>query len=63
LHWAPGIASSLKRRAAISTRWLGDDAVWHPHAGADPIVQQADVDIEPGQAPTDEANFSLIWSA
>ena len=33
LHWAPGNASATKRRAALSTRWLGDDATWYPHAG------------------------------
>lgn len=63
LHWAPGNASASKRRAAISTRWLGDDVVWHPHVGADPTVQQSDVAIQPGQAPIDEENFPLIWSA
>ena len=61
LHWAPGNASLDKRRAAISTRWLGDDAIWSPHAGADPTIQQKDVSIEPGQRPEDEANFPLLW--
>ena len=61
LHGAPGNASAQNRRAAISTRWLGDDAVWHPHTGADPTVQQKDVAIKPGQKPVDEENFPLIW--
>lgn len=62
LHWAPGNKSQTKRRAAISTRWLGDDAVWHPHPGADPTIEQKDVCIEPGQWPEDEENFPLIWA-
>lgn len=62
LHWAPGNASYTKRRAAMSTRWLGDDVVWHPHAGADPIVQQKDVSVQPGEPPIDEENFPLIWT-
>lgn len=63
LHWAPGNASTNKRRAAISTRWLGDDAVWHPHPGADPTIKQDDVLIEPGKPPVDEDYFPLIWEA
>lgn len=61
LHWAPGNASQTKRRAALSTRWLGDDAIWHPHSGADPTITADDVAIEPGSSPTDESYFPLLW--
>ena len=63
LHGAQGNSSSDQRRAAISTRWLGDDAIWHPHAGSDPTVKQEDVAILPGQAPLDDAVFPEIWHA
>ncbi len=60
LHGAPGNASERQRRAAISTRWLGDDAVWHPHEAADPIVTQQDVSIAPGDAPRDDKVFPCV---
>tara|TARA_R110002110_G_scaffold413729_1_gene641626 strand:+ start:116429 stop:117271 length:843 start_codon:yes stop_codon:yes gene_type:complete len=62
LHGAPGNASSDQRRAAISTRWLGDNATWQPHAGADPTVTQDDVCIQPGEPPHDDKVFPCIWS-
>jgi ectoine hydroxylase-related dioxygenase (phytanoyl-CoA dioxygenase family) len=61
LHWAPGNSSLHQRRAAISTRWLGDDAVWHPHPGADPTVTQDDVSLSPGEPVHDENVFPLVW--
>ena len=61
LHWAPGNNSSTQRRAAISTRWLGDDAVWHPHPGADPTVTQDDVSLEPGAPAHDDGVFPVVW--
>ncbi len=61
LHGAGGNHSPTQRRAAMSTRWLGDDAVWHPHAGADPTVNPADVAVQPGATPSDEKFFPLIW--
>ena len=61
LHWAPGNSSLSSRRAAISTRWLGDDAVWFPHPGADPTIQEEDIHIEPGQPPADEQVFPRLW--
>lgn len=63
LHGARGNASSNQRRAAISTRWLGDNAIWQPHKGADPTVKQQDVAIQPGEAPHDDNVFPLIWCA
>lgn len=61
LHGARGNASEEKRRAALSTRWLGDNAIWQPHPGSDPIVTQERVSIEPGEAPHDDDVFPLIW--
>ncbi len=63
LHWAGGNASSSQRRIAISTRWLGDDAVWHPHEGADPTVNPNDVRIEAGQSPADDQYFPVVYPA
>ena len=63
LHGARGNSSPNMRRAAISTRWLGDDAIWYPHAGADPIVGKDDVCVKPGQAPLDDDVFPQLWSA
>jgi ectoine hydroxylase-related dioxygenase (phytanoyl-CoA dioxygenase family) len=62
LHGAPGNASE-RRRVALSTRWLGDDARWAPHPGCDPTVTQADVSTAPGEHPNDDDRFPLVWSA
>ena len=61
LHWAPGNSSPTQRRAAISTRWLGDDAIWFPHDGADPTVTQKDVSVQPGDLARDDKVFPLVW--
>ncbi|HXV62726.1 MAG TPA: phytanoyl-CoA dioxygenase family protein [Vicinamibacteria bacterium] len=50
------------RRAALSTRWLGDDAVWKPHPAADPTVRQQDVSIEPGSLAQDDERFPIVWT-
>jgi ectoine hydroxylase-related dioxygenase (phytanoyl-CoA dioxygenase family) len=62
LHGAGGNASLDTRRAAISTRWLGDNAIWHPHPGADPIVGPDDVSVKPGEAPHDDKVFPEIYT-
>ena len=61
LHGAPGNASSSKRRAALSTRWLGDNATWYPHQGSDPIVTQEHVRLKPGDYPADDAVVPVVW--
>lgn len=61
LHWAPGNASSDHRRAAISTRWLGDDVTWNPHPGADPTVTEDDVSLKPGDPVHDDGVFPVVW--
>ncbi|MBR12682.1 MAG: phytanoyl-CoA dioxygenase [Acidimicrobiaceae bacterium] len=49
------------RRVALSTRWLGDDAVWHPHPGCDPTVTQDDTVAVPGEYPADDDRFPTGW--
>ncbi len=61
LHGARGNRSGIERRAAISTRWLGDDAVWHPHDGADPTVNPDQVSVKPGDYPADDRLFPCLW--
>ena len=63
LHGAPGNASTTKRRAALSTRWLGDDSIWQPHPGADPTVTQNHVCVEPGNYPSDDNVFPCCWTS
>lgn len=48
------------RRAAISWRWLGDDAFWAPTVGSDPIIGAEDTLLEPGDLITDDAVFPLV---
>jgi ectoine hydroxylase-related dioxygenase (phytanoyl-CoA dioxygenase family) len=61
VHGSPG-NTGAGRRVALSTRWLGDDAVWHPHPGCDPTVTQADTTSVPGEYPADDDRFPLGWS-
>jgi ectoine hydroxylase-related dioxygenase (phytanoyl-CoA dioxygenase family) len=60
LHGARGNGGA-KRRVALSTRWLGDDARWAPHPGSDPTVRQNDVSIAPGEYPADDDRFPEAW--
>lgn len=60
LHGAPGNTQADKRRVAFSTRWLGDDAVWHPHEGADPTVDPDTVRVDAGRPPHDDEWFPLV---
>ena len=62
VHGSPG-NSGTQRRTALSTRWLGDDAVWAPHPGCDPSVTQDDTTAIPGEYPADDNRFPLGWSA
>ena len=62
LHGAPGNAGT-KRRAALSTRWLGDDVTWYPHPGSDPTVTDDDTSVESGEYPGDDKHFPLVYSA
>lgn len=61
VHGAPGNAGD-NRRVALSTRWLGDDTTWHPHPGCDPMVGQQHTTSTPGEYPSDDDRFPVIWS-
>lgn len=62
VHSSRGNASKTRRRLALSTRWLGDDAIWKPRAGADPIVSQEHVRIQPGElCAGDPERFPLVF--
>ena len=56
-----GPNDGMNRRAAISWRWLGDDAVWAPKVGADPIIRDEDTTLEEGDLITDDRVFPLIY--
>ena len=60
LHGAPGNAGNL-RRVALSTRWLGDDALWSPRPNSDPSVRQEHTTVQPGQYPADDDRFPVVW--
>lgn len=62
IHGAGVNQTTDRRRVALSTRWLGDDAVWDPRPGVDPIITQEHVNIHPGEFAQDEA-FPLVWQA
>ena len=61
IHGAPPNCGA-GRRVALSTRWLGDDATWFPHAGCDPTVTQDDTSAVPGEYPDDDERFPLVFS-
>ena len=61
VHASHGNKSPNRRRVALSTRWLGDDAVWDPRPGTDPIVTQDDVSIESGSPANDDWAFPIAW--
>ena len=61
VHTSHGNNSKDRRRVALSTRWLGDDALWDPRPGTDPIVTQDDVSIAPGSKANDDKAFPLVY--
>lgn len=61
VHGSRENAASDQRRAAVSVRYLGDDARWDPRPGTDPIVTAEQVSIRPGDPPHDDAYFPLVW--
>lgn len=62
IHTSHGNHSPSQRRIALSTRWLGDDAIWDPRPGTDPIVTQDGVSVAPGSLANDDKAFPLIYS-
>lgn len=49
------------RRAAISWRWLGDDAIWTPRTGGDPIIREEETRLRFGDPITDDVVFPPIY--
>jgi len=58
-----GPNAGANRRAAISWRWLGDDAFWAPTVGSDPIVGPDDTVLSPGEPITDDEVFPLVYTS
>ncbi len=63
IHGAAENNDMSQRRAAMSVRYVGDDARWDPRPGTDPIVSQEHVSIQPGDPPHDDQRFPLVWRA
>ena len=63
VHGARQNRDSALRRAALSIRYVGDDATWDPRDGTDPIVTAERVGVEPGQPPRNEEWFPTVWTA
>lgn len=61
VHSAAGNADPEHKRAAVSVRYVGDDARWDPRPGTDPIVTQDKVSINPGDPPTDDKWFPQVY--
>ena len=57
-----GPNNGSSRRSAIAWRWLGDDAVWAPKFGADPIIKPNQVSLRPNDRPDDGQWFPIIAS-
>ena len=63
IHGSKDNSGGRDRRAAISVRYVGDDARWDPRPGTDPIVTAEQVSIRPGDPPHDDVHFPLVWNA
>lgn len=63
VHGAKQNKDTSRRRAALSIRYIGDDARWNPTEGTDPIVTQERVGVNPGEAPRNDKWFPKVWSA
>jgi ectoine hydroxylase-related dioxygenase (phytanoyl-CoA dioxygenase family) len=59
VHGASGNRSQSQRRAAISVRYLGEDAVWDPRPATMPLPGQPS--YPPGTPLTDEQRFPIVW--
>jgi len=62
-HASGGNRSKTQRRIALSTRWLGEDAIWDPRKGVDDaIFNVCDVSrLKPGAPPDDGQVFRVVW--
>ena len=63
VHGSTVNVNSERRRAAVSVRYVGDDARWDPRPGTDPIVTADKVSIAPGEPPHDDTWFPEVWRA
>lgn len=63
VHGAKQNKDMSRRRAALSIRYIGDDATWDPREGTDPIVTGDRVGVSPGELPQNEEWFPKVWSA
>lgn len=63
VHGAAENKDVSQRRAALSIRYVGDDARWDPRPGTDPIVKAEDTAVMPGEPPLDEKIFPLAWQS
>jgi len=63
IHGASDNTSNTERRAALSIRYVGDDAIWDPRPGTDPMVNDEMVSFGPGEPPHDDRWFPNVWSA
>jgi ectoine hydroxylase-related dioxygenase (phytanoyl-CoA dioxygenase family) len=61
VHGALANNDAEHRRAALSVRYVGDDAIWDPRPGTDPIVTEAQVSVAPGELAHDDRWFPVVW--
>jgi ectoine hydroxylase-related dioxygenase (phytanoyl-CoA dioxygenase family) len=48
-------------RIALSTRWFGDEVTWDPRPECINIPGMPRTHMRPGEKPTDESVFPLVW--
>ena len=60
VHRSHGNASDT-RRVAVSWRWLGDDAIWAPVHGADPVIGPDDTFPGDGDLVSDDETFPVAY--
>ena len=63
LHGSKGNSDITRRRRAISTTWLGDDAVFGERPGEVEPRIESDYRFEPGERLTIESIFPKVWPA
>lgn len=59
VHGSEGNFSPVRRRAAISNRYFGPDAIWDPRPATMKIT--GDPQLTPGLHPTDDQVFPVAW--
>ena len=61
VHGAAGNASKTRRRAAVSIRYLGEDAIWDPRPATMPLPGAPS--YRAGERLSDEQRFPTVWRA